>query len=192
VLSCLGDAGAFHYKQSRHKTSRVDRAVQYVLNHADGPSSILPFTPLGYDERQYGSPGINLPVGCLMRTPNGFYPEYHTSADDLSLISSKALAESIALLTQIVAVLEQDRTYVNTSPKGEPQLGQRGLYSQLGGESRTKSIQDALLWVLNMSDGKHSLLDIATQSTMELSHLDRAANALSRCGLLAVAPKAAS
>ena len=87
VLSCLGDSGRFNYKRSRQGNAEIDRAVEHVLRSAKSEFNLLDFSPLGYDERQYCSPGINLPVGCFMRTPNGKYPQYHTSADNLDLVS---------------------------------------------------------------------------------------------------------
>ncbi len=133
VLSCVGDAGAFTYKRSRRGDAEVDRAVEQVLRHSGHQFEVLDFTPYGYDERQYCSPGINLPVGCFMRTPNGRYPQYHTSADDLDFVTPSALGESLGQLLRVVQVLEKNGHYLNLNPKGEPQLGRRGLYRQMGG-----------------------------------------------------------
>jgi aminopeptidase-like protein len=125
VLSCLGDAGGITYKRSRRGNADIDRVVHHVLDHDQQAHRELPFVPYGYDERQYCSPGFDLPVGCLMRTPNGEYPEYHTSGDNLSLIESGSLAHSLSVLHRIVAVVEGDRFYRSRNPKGEPQLGRR-------------------------------------------------------------------
>lgn len=132
VLSCVGDPGPFTYKRSRSGNAVIDRAVELVLEGSGRNYSTRDFTPYGYDERQYCSPGINLPVGCFMRTPNGEYPQYHTSADDLSLVRPTALGESLAQLVAIVEILEQNKSYINLEPKCEPQLGRRGLYRQIG------------------------------------------------------------
>src|SRR5262249_43214904 len=137
VLSCVGDPGGFTYKRSRRGDAEIDRVVEHVLRCSGQDFCMYDFSPYGYDERQYCSPGINLPMGCFMRTPNGKYPEYHTSADDLSLVSPPALAGSLTQLLSIVGVLERNFSYVNTSPKGEPQLGRRGLYRQMGGTDST-------------------------------------------------------
>jgi aminopeptidase-like protein len=177
VLSCVGDPGRFTYKRSRRGTAEIDRAVEHVLRSAGGEFNVLDFSPYGYDERQYCSPGINLPVGCFMRTPNGKYPQYHTSADNLDLVTAPALAESVYRLLSVFQVLEQNHRYLNLNPKCEPQLGRRGLYRQMGGTAST-GLEEALLWVLNFSDGEHSLLDIAERSTLEFSKLAEAAEVL--------------
>ena len=183
VLSCVGDSGRFNYKRSRHGNAEIDRIVEHVLRYAGGDFVVSDFSPYGYDERQYCSPGINLPVGCFMRTPNGKYPQYHTSADDLSLVKPEALAESLYRLLRIVQTLEDNRTYLNLNPKCEPQLGRRGLYRNMGGTSGSK-FEESLLWVLNLSDGAHSLLDIAERSGLGFNELDQADKALLKCDLL--------
>jgi aminopeptidase-like protein len=184
VLSCVGDPGKFTYKRSRRGDAEVDRVVEQVLRQSDREHQILDFTPYGYDERQYCSPGINLPVGCLMRTPNGCYPQYHTSADDLSLVRPSALGDSIIQLLRVIRFLEENRCYVNLNPKCEPQLGRRGLYRQLGGMKDTATLQVAILWVLNFSDGRHDLLEIAIRSGIPFEQISEAAEALQRVELL--------
>jgi aminopeptidase-like protein len=166
VMACLGDPGPFTWKRSRRGDHAVDRAAELVLARSGRKWEARPFTPYGYDERQYGSPGFDLPVGRLTRTPNGEYPEYHTSADDLSLIRPEALADSLDMLLRICEVLEGDRVYRNTQPMGEPQLGRRGLYGTLGGLPDPGARSLAMLWVLNLSDGSHSLLDIALRAEL--------------------------
>jgi aminopeptidase-like protein len=184
VLACIGDSGGFTYKRSRQRTADIDRAVMHVLQSTGRPYTTLEFSPYGYDERQYCSPGINLPVGCLMRTPHGEYPEYHTSADDLSLVRPEALAESLRICLTIADVLDGDGRYLNQSPKCEPQLGRRGLYGSMGGaDPRVEQL--ALLWALSMSDGSHTLLDIAERAGLPFATLKRAADALESKGLLA-------
>jgi aminopeptidase-like protein len=177
VLVCLGDAGRLTYKQSRRGDAPIDRAAAHVLRHA-GDHEIQSFSPYGYGERQYCSPGFDLPVGRLSRTPHDCYPEYHTSADDLTFIRADRLADSFAACLAIIDVLEHDRTYVNQHPKCEPQLGRRGLYREIGAEEM------AILWVLNQSDGQHSLLDIAERSGLEFEPVRRAAALLARHNLL--------
>jgi len=180
----LGDPGSFTYKRSRRGKAGIDRTVEHVLGHSGREFQLLEFTPLGYDERQYCSPGINLAMGCLMRTPNGKYPQYHTSADDLSLVNPSSLAESLQQILRIVAVLEENESFVNLNPKCEPQLGRRGLYRQVGG-TKNAGGEEAMLWVLNFSDGDHSLLDIATRSGLPFTELSVAAVQLEKAGLLA-------
>jgi aminopeptidase-like protein len=185
VLTCLGDSGHMTYKQSRRGDAHIDRVAAHVLRRA-GPHTILPFTPYGYDERQYGSPGFNLPIGCLMRSPNGTYPEYHSSADNLDFVRPESLADSFANLWRILDILDHDRTYLSTSPKGEPQLGRRGLYRAIAGQKEAGGIdQMALLWVLNLADGRHSLLDMAERADMPFDHMRRAADLLRQADLLA-------
>lgn len=185
VLSCLGDRGGMTYKKSRRGDAEVDRAAAHVLKHTGAAHAILDFVPYGYDERQYCSPGFNLPVGCLTRTPNGRFPEYHTSADNLDLVRPEALADSLARLLDIVRVLEANRVYVNQSPYGEPRLGPRGLYAPTGGEKGAVFDEMTLLWVLNFSDGRHDLLAIADRAGLPFEKITAAARALVSAGLLA-------
>ena len=184
VLSCLGDAGGMTYKQSRRGNAAIDRIVAHVLRNDEVPHRITPFVPYGYDERQYCSPGFDLPVGCLMRTPNGEYPEYHSSADNLSLLRPESLAHSLAVLRRIVAVIEGDAVCRSRNPKGEPQLGQRGLYETMGGQRAASYDQMALLWVLNLADGHHSLLDMAERAGVPFATIRAAADALVAAELL--------
>jgi aminopeptidase-like protein len=184
VLSCLGDAGAVTYKQSRRGDAAIDRIVAHVLRHSGDAHRITPFIPYGYDERQYCSPGFNLPVGCFMRTPNGAYLEYHTSADDLALMRPASLEDSLAKLKQVAAIIEGDALYRSRNPKGEPQLGRRGLYRTMGGLSNAGHDEMALLWVLNLADGEHTLLDMAERSELPFSQIRSAADALLAADLL--------
>jgi aminopeptidase-like protein len=184
VLTCLGDAGPSTYKRSRRGQAEIDRAAVQVLKDAGSPHRIVDFIPYGYDERQYCSPGFNLPVGCLMRTPNGQYPEYHTSADNLDFIRPEFLADSFGKAWAIVEILEQNRVWVNQNPKCEPRLGRRGLYNSVGGQKQTGFDEMALLWVLNLSDGQQDLLSIAERSGLAFRVISQAAAALAQCGLL--------
>jgi aminopeptidase-like protein len=184
VVANVGDAGPMHYKKSRRGDAEIDRAVTHVLAHAGRPHEIAEFAPYGYDERQYGSPGFDLPVGSLTRTPYGRYPEYHTSADDLGFVRPECLADSLEIYAAVCDVLEDNERYVNLSPKGEPQLGRRGLYRTLGGRMSAKDAEFALLWVLNLSDGRHALLDIAERAKLPFAAIRDAARALASAGLL--------
>ncbi len=178
VVSNVGDPGPLTYKKSRRGDAEIDRAAMHVLQHSRIASNVVDFVPYGYDERQYCSPGINLPVGSLSRTPNGGYPEYHTSADNLDFVQPQALADSLHHYISVLQVLEGNATYVNQSPKGEPQLGKRGLYRSMGGQTGDHRHELALLWVLNLSDGQHSLLDIAERSGLPFDMIRAAADAL--------------
>jgi aminopeptidase-like protein len=187
VLTGIGDAGAFHYKKSRRGDAEIDRAAAHVLGHSGEPSEVLEFSPYGYDERQYCSPGFNLPVGCLMRSVWGTFPEYHTSADNLDFIRPQQLAQSLRVCASIFDVLENNRSYLNQNPCCEPQLGKRNLYRSTGGDSIGAEI-NARLWVLNFSDGERSLLDIAERSGLPFEAIRGAAELLCENGLLAEIP----
>lgn len=184
ILSLLGDAGNVTYKKTRSGDAPIDRTLAYVLEHAEGSYAINEFEPFGYDERQYCSPGIDLPIGCLMRTPNGQYPEYHTSADNLDLVKPYYLGDSFRKLQAVVDVLEGNETLVNTKPNCEPRLGQYGLYHAYGSHQDKQRMQQAVLWVLNQADGQHSLLDIAERSGIEFATIRQAADSLLEVGLL--------
>jgi len=183
----VGDRGGLSYKKSRRGDAEIDRAAGHVLQHSGQQHQILEFSPYGYDERQYCSPGFNLPVGCLMRTPHGRFAEYHTSADNLSFIGPAALADTFSQCLAIFNILENNRTYVNQNPKCEPQLGKRGLYGAIGG-SHPKQLEFAMLWVLNLSDGNSSLLDIAERSGTEFALIAEAAQLLHSHHLIAEPP----
>jgi len=185
VLTLLGDSSPFHYKKSRQGYAEIDQILEYVLKNRKD-SKILDYSPYGYDERQYCSPGFNLPVGSLSRKPFGEFPEYHTSADNLDFINPLNLGESLNLLLDIIKVLEGNKTFINTNPKGEPQLGKRGLYDNVGGQSQSKNYQMAILWILNLSDGNNSLLDIAKKSGIEFEMLLSASEKLLEATLLRI------
>jgi aminopeptidase-like protein len=183
VLGLLGDSGPLTYKMSRAADTTTDAIAGYVLSQVDRNATVIPFSPYGYDERQLCSPGFNLPVGRLTRSVNGGYPQYHSSADDLSLIRPEFLAQSLGACKMFVTVFEDNRRYINLSPKGEPQLGKRGLYGAMGGRTPGER-EHAMLWVLNQSDGSHSLLDIARRAGLAFEVVREASAALADAGLL--------
>ena len=185
VVACVGDGGALTYKRSRRGDADIDRAAAHVVRGSTPAGTVLDFVPYGYDERQYCSPGFNLPVGSLTRTPHGRYPEYHTSADDLSFLRAESLGDSLRAYLAVVAILEGNGRYRNTHPKGEPQLGRRGLYGAMGGFPDPGAAQMAMLWVLNQSDGGPSLLDIAERSGLSFDAVRAAADVLVAHELLA-------
>jgi len=184
VLTGLGDRGKLTYKKSRRGEAAIDRVMKHVLKHSGQDHRIIDFMPYGYDERQFCSPGFDLSVGSFMRTPHGEYPEYHTSADNLDLVSPSSLGMSYEHCLNAFSVLEHNRTYLNLNPKCEPQLGKRGLYRAIAGQQEKQIRELALLWVLNLSDGTHSLLDIAERSGMPFPEIRQSAESLAACGLL--------
>lgn len=183
VVGLVGDRGPLTYKRSRRGTAEVDRIAALVVRRLDARARCIDFSPYGYDERQLCSPGFDLPVGRLTRTPNSEYPEYHTSADDFSLIDRQSFRESLRACASILAAADRNEVYVSLNPKCEPQLGRRGLFRATGG-TQPAEFEHALLWVLNQSDGRHSLLDIAERSGLEFEVLSAAADALLDVGLI--------
>jgi aminopeptidase-like protein len=182
VLTGLGGPGALVYKRTRHGARDIDRAAAHVVDRRGGESR--GYSPYGYDERQFNAIGFGLPFGRLSRTPHGEYPEYHTSADDLSFVKAAELAESYVAVLEIIDVLENDDCYENLSPYGEPQLGKRGIYPTTGGKPATDAVM-AMLWVLAYSDGSTSLLDVASVAGTDFADLRAAAGTLESAGLLA-------
>ena len=184
VLAALGNDCEFHYKKSRRGDAEIDRAAAVALRDVSGSAQILEFSPYGFDERQYCSPGFNLPVGCLMR-PVGGFPENHTSGDNLDFTPPEKLAEALRVCVSIMDILENNQSFLNLSPHCEPQLGKRGLYRPTGGVSIEKEI-NARLWVLNQSDGERSLLEIAERSGLDFQTIIEAAEMLRGHGLLSI------
>ena len=188
ALSCIGDGGDLTYKRTRRGEAEIDRAMEIVLRDSGAPHRLLPWEPWGGDERQFCSPGFDLPVGTLMRTPHGEFDGYHTSADSLERIRPESLAEAVDTCLGLVDVLDSNRRYINLSPYGEPQLGRRGLYRSAGGAVATPRDERALLWVLNASDGDSSLVDVARRSGLGYPIVRRAAERLQEAGLLLAPP----
>ena len=185
IVSNAGDGGGPTYKRSRRGNAEVDRGAALVLAYSGlEKRRVLDFSPYGYDERQYCSPGFDLAVGSFQRSCWGTFPEYHTSADNLDFIRPEHLATSFRLISQILDVLEGNAVYRNTSPYGEPHLGKRGLYNSTGGASLAHATRMGLFWVLNLSDGKHSLLDIAERSGLAFGAIREAADRLRDAKLL--------
>lgn len=185
VVTCVGDPGRFTYKRSRRGNALCDRAAEHVLRHSGHDYEVTDFFPSGSDERQYCSPGFNLPVGSLMRSPYGTYPEYHTSLDDLSFVTPRALAESLGLYEAIVDALEGDETLIVTNPYCEPQLGRRGLYPTTGGASLgMRSRLDRMMQLLNFCDGTVDLLSVAERVGAPLHELTSVAELLREHDLL--------
>ncbi len=184
VITCIGDNGKFTYKKSRRGNSLPDRAVEAILNQTESEFNIVEFFPSGSDERQYCSPGFNLPVGSLMRTMYGKYPEYHTSADNKDFISFEAMEKSVLKYLEIIELLERNEKYINKMPFCEPQLGKRGLYPTLGSQKGTEDFVTAMMWILNLTDGTNDLISISVKSKIPISQLIPVIDRLIENGIL--------
>lgn len=185
VLACVGDAGKSTYKKSRRGDAEIDRAMMLALKNSGKDFDVNDFIPYGNDERQFCSPGFDLPVGCLARTPHGHFPEYHTSADNLSFVQPACLADSLSKCLAALSIVDNNGTFINQNPKCEPQLGRRGIYRPYAEQKKDGGIMEmALLWVLNLSDGRHSLLDIAEKSDLNFDVVREAADLLLNNDLL--------
>jgi aminopeptidase-like protein len=172
------------YKRSRQGSAEIDRAVAVVLRDSGREHSILDWFPWGGDERQFNSPGFDLPVGALSRTPADKFPGYHSSGDNFDLVGEEWLEDSLNTYLAVIDAVERNATYVNTSPYGEPQLGKRGLYRAVGGGSPQEA---ALLWTLNQADGSADLLAIAERSGLSFVSIREAADRLLEHDLLKTA-----
>ena len=184
VLTCVGDPGNSTYKKTREGNAYIDKVVEKVLIDSGDPFKLIDFFPSGSDERQFSSPGFNIPTGSLLRTIYGEFPEYHTSADDLNFIKPKFLANSFKKYRDIFFILENNAKYENLNPKCEPQLGKRGLYSSIGGVKTDENDRMAIFWILNLSDRDHSLLEIAVRSKLSFGFIKIIADVLIKHKLL--------
>jgi aminopeptidase-like protein len=184
VATCLGDSGSLTYKKTRNGNNEIDIVAKYVLDHSGENYSIVDFFPSGSDERQFCSPAFDLPVGSLVRTMYGKFPEYHTSADNLNFVKAENLGDTFSKYSQIIFILENNEKYLNLNPKCEPQLGKRGLYRNLGSQKNSDSRELAIFWILNQSDGKNSLLDIAIKSNLGFEILKQVADDLLKHNLI--------
>lgn len=178
VITLVGDKGMMTYKKSRSNHSIIDQAAVQALQHCGQSFEVLDFSPYGYDERQFCSPGINLPMGRLTRTPNACYDEYHSSADNLDFVKAASLSHSFNVSLDILNILEGNAVYINKQPCCEPQLGRRGLYEKTSAQRNINNRDLAMLWVLNLCDGEHSLLDIAERSGLDFASIRAAASDL--------------
>lgn len=184
VVTCAGNDAPFTYKRSRRGDADSDRIAEYVLQRkASRPGRLVDFFPVGSDERQYCSPGFDLPVGSMMRSMYRTYPEYHTSLDNKAFISFEAMAGSVDLYHEMIGIFEANRKYRSTNPFCEPQLGKRGLYSAVGAKEKPEHIK-AIMWVLSLADGSVDLLDIAGRSGLDFDIVAAASDTLVEHGLL--------
>lgn len=178
VLTCIGNNDKLTFKRSRWDTSLVDKAMKKCLESFKTSYRELKFSPSGSDERQYCSPGINLPFLTLMRSAPSKFDEYHTSADNIEFMHQPSLKESHDICVKFVSMLEKNQKYKNLYPKCEPQLGKRGIYRKVGGQKANSNTQTAMKWILNYSDGNHDIFQIADLSGMSIEDLSYAANIL--------------
>ena len=186
IATCLGDSGIMTYKKTRNGDNEIDRISKYVLENSKQEFNIIDFLPIGSDERQFCSPAFNLPVGSLMRTMHGKFPEYHTSADNLDFVKAENLEDALIKYSGIIFILENNKKYINLNPKCEPQLGKRGLYRQLGSQKNSEEKELAMFWILNQSDGKNSLLDIAIKSKLDFYLIKQVSDELLEHDLLKI------
>jgi aminopeptidase-like protein len=177
VIGLLGGPGPLTYKRSRRGGTEIDAIAAAAVRELDPGAHVVDFSPYGYDERQFCSPGFNLPVGRLTRSPNGEYAEYHTSADNLDLIDADSLTQSICALARILSRVDSNHRLRSRLPNGEPRLGKRGLFRSTGG-SNPQAFEYALLWILNQADGMHGLNDIAAASGLPAEVVRQAGEAL--------------
>ena len=184
VITCVGDSGKFTYKKSRKGDSDIDKISEHILKKSNMPFKIIDFFPSGSDERQFCSPGFNLPVGSLMKTMYGEFSEYHTSDDNLDYVSSNGLQQSFTMYKSIINYVDKNKKYVNMNPKCEPQLGKRGLYNNLGAQRNAVEIDRACLYILNYSDSNNSLLDISEKSGISFETILLAAEKLLKGNLI--------
>jgi aminopeptidase-like protein len=184
VVACAGDPEPLHYKRSRRSNALVDRAAAHVLQRRPH-SQLRDFVPWGTDERQFCSPGFDLPVGTLTRTPNGSYPGYHTSRDDLDLITPDALADTLDALLEIVRTVDGAVIFERTEPRGEPHLSRHGIDARMTASLLAGAEPgNALFWLLNLADGTRDLLEIADRAQVPLLDLAALAAALEQKGIL--------
>jgi aminopeptidase-like protein len=186
TLVCLGDERTFTYKRSFAADAPIDRAAELVLARGAKPYEAIDFFPYGYDERQFNSPGFRIPIGSLMRGRHGRFDEYHTSADSPDFVRADQLVDAVETVLAIADVLEGDVRYRSLSPYGEPQLGRRGIYRALGGEADPEALSLAMLWVLSLGDGEHTLVDAAERSGLAFATVRAAATLLERHELIQV------
>lgn len=183
VVTCVGDERVVSYLPSRYGNTYSDRVALHVLRHRAPNYITYSFLDRGSDERQYGSPGIDLPVCSVMRSKYGAYPEYHTSKDDLSFVTPAGLELSFKIMRGCIDVIEANRCYTATFPC-EPQLGKRGLYTTLGTSANRQSDSRNYLNLLAYADGNADLLDIAERIGLPAIECSQFAGVLQQCGLL--------
>lgn len=184
ILTCIGDAAPYSLKKSRRGDSLLEAATEYIAKSRYPNTCVIDFFPLGSDERQYCSPGVNLPFCSLMHSVYGTFKEYHTSLDNKSYISFEVIQQSTEDLYDVIRILENDGRYFNQMPMCEPQLGKRGLYPTISAPNARSKVTDAMMWILNYSDGKHTLFDILKKAQLPIGSFLEAKDVLIKNGIL--------
>jgi aminopeptidase-like protein len=181
-LSCIGDERCYSYVASRYSNTLADRVAANILGSRNGRQVRYSFLDRGSDERQYCSPGVDLPLVTLCRSKFAEYPEYHTSLDDLSLVTPRGLEGGFEFVRDCVRALEEN-AYYQVTCLGEPQLGKRGLYPDLS----TKQSTDIVRTMMNLiayADGSNDLISISDRIGAPLSDLYPLVDNLTKAGLL--------
>lgn len=188
VVTCVGNSGPYTYKRSRQGNSIADKVAEHCLKHVDEKETInvVDFFPLGSDERQYCSPGFNFPVGSLMRSMYGTYPEYHTSLDNMEFVSKEGLASSLKVYARVVQIHELNKVYINPSPYGEPHLSKHGIYPTIGGQKEGRESVERTMYLLAYADGINDLVDIANLANQPAWAFTPEVEALTKAGLLRI------
>lgn len=185
-ITCVGDERAYSYLPSRRGNTLADQVALHVLKHQHPDYIAYTFLDRGSDERQYCSPGIDLPVCSLMRSKYGTYPEYHTSLDDLNLVTAQGLYGGYSVLKTALWCLEHNAVW-QTTVYGEPQLGKYGLYPSTSLKNNQSHALKTQLNCLAYADGSLSALEIAEKIQVPLWELIPLIEPLQAAGLLAVA-----
>ena len=184
-LSCVGDDRDYSIVHSKYADTLADRVLTNVLKtHTEGKYSDYSFLKRGSDERQYNSAGVDLPVVCFCRSKFGEYPEYHTSADDMSLVSPEGFQGAYDVVTQVVDALENNKTFVMTVPC-EPQLGKRGLFPTVSKKGSYDAVM-AMMYFMTYADGRNDLIGISEITGVPVKELIDIAHKLHENGLVEV------
>lgn len=185
VVTCIGDERAYSLLRSRDGNTLADRAAKLVLRRHAPDHLEYSYLDRGSDERQYCSPGVDLPVASIMRTRYNSYPEYHTSLDNLDLVTATGLGDGFEALRKTIELIEHNYVYRAVHPC-EPQLGKRGLYPTLSTRGAGYAVR-AMTNILSYSDGTRDLIDLAEHIGVSAEEAIETAGKLHAAGLLAIA-----
>ena len=184
VLACVGDDGPVVYKRSRRGDAEVDRAAAHVLRGRGLCDEVIGFFPYGNDERQFCSPGFDLPVGAITRSGHNRSERHHTSADDLASIDPAVLDDTLGVSRASSPCSRTTPRSSAATPRANRSLGRRSLYRSFGGHADQAVLESALLWVMSLADGEHTTLDVAEQAELPFAVVAEAVSALERVDLL--------